>query len=404
MPTFAYRALTSAGEQVNGRIEAADSRTAIQRLQAGGLIPIKAEPVAERSEGGGLAGLSGPGGAARPLTEATRELATLLGAGLTIEASLAMLGEAVESRRLKASLALLLARVRGGRSLSQAMAEAPTVFPRVYVGMVRAGESAGRLGEALAELAVLRERSQKLQEKVVSSLIYPSVLALTSLGSIIVLMTVVVPRFEPLFAQAGEDLPESAAVLLAIEQGLRAYGDLLLVGLLGLVLAALLALRRPRLREALDRMLLGAPLLGLLSRERATAQTARGLATMLAGGLELPSALTMTTEMLSNRSARAALGNVVSGVRQGRRMGDCLEEAGFLTPMGLQMLRVGEESGRLAAVASHLADTAEERVGSRLTRLVSLIEPATVIGMGVLVGAIVTTILTAVLSVNKLAL
>jgi general secretion pathway protein F len=404
VPTFAYRALTAAGERVTGRIEAADTRTAIQRLQAGGLIPIGAEPVAERAEGGGLAGLSVMGGVAKPLTEATRELATLLGAGLTIEASLAMMGEAVESKRLKAALGQLLARVRGGRSLSQAMAEAPAIFPRVYVGMVRAGESAGRLGEALGELALLRERSQKLQEKVVSSLIYPSILALTALGSIIILMTVVVPRFEPLFAQAGKDLPASAAVLLAIERGLRANGDLMLVGLLGIILAAVLALRRASVREALDRAFLDSPLLGLLSRERATAQTARGLATMLAGGLELPSALAMTTEMLSNRAARAALAKVVTGVRQGRRMSDCLREAGFLTPMGLQMLRVGEESGRLASVASHLADTAEERVGSRLTRLVALIEPATVIGMGILVGAIVTTILTAVLSVNKLAL
>ena len=404
MPTFAYQALTAAGERVAGRIEAADTRTAIQRLQAGGLIPIKAEAVATREEGSAFAGLAAFGNSARSLTEATRELATLLGAGLTIEASLSMLGEAVENRRLKASLAQLLARVRGGRALSEAMAEAPAVFPRIYIGMVRAGESAGRLGEALGELALLRERSQKLQEKVVSSLIYPSILALTAMGSIVVLMTVVVPRFEPLFVQAGTSLPASAAALLAIEQGLRENGDLLLVGLLAILVFALLALRRPRIRQAVDRALLDAPLVGRLARERATAQTARGLATMLAGGLELPSALAMTTEMLSNRAARESLGAVVMGVRQGRRMGDCLTEAGFLTPMGLEMLRVGEESGRLSAVAAHLADTAEDRVAARLTRLVSLIEPATVIIMGIIVGGIVTTILTAVLSVNKLAL
>ncbi|MDX6750482.1 type II secretion system F family protein [Geminicoccaceae bacterium 1502E] len=400
MALFSYRALTTDGEAVTGEIEAADARSAVARLQEGGLIPIAAEPMAARAAGsGGLFSRS----LKKPVTEFTREFATLLGAGQTVEGALAMLVDATDHRRLQRTLAEVLDAVRGGKALSEAMAADPAAFPRVYTSMIRAGEASGRLEQVAAELAVLRERADALQRRLTSAMIYPAVLLLASLGSLAILLTVVVPKFAPLFANAGEALPGSTRIVLAAADLLTEQGPVILLGLLALLLILRQLLARPAVRGALDRWLLNAPLLGKLARERVTAQAMRGLATLMAGGLDLPQALGMVRDMIANQAARAAFDEVVAGVRQGRTLAACLAEADVLAPLALKMLRVGEESGRLAAVAAHLADSFEERVATRLTRLVAVIEPAMVIFLGVLVGGIVTSILTAVVSVNDLA-
>lgn len=400
MALFSYRALTDQGEAVTGEIEASDARSAIARLQEGGLIPIAAEPMAARTASG--TGLLARG-LKKAVTEFTREFATLLGAGQTVEGTLAMLVDATEHRRLRRTLAEVLDAVRGGKPLSEAMAADPAAFPRLYVSMIRAGEASGRLEQVTAELALLRERAEALQRRLSSAMIYPAVLLVASLGSLAILLTVVVPKFAPLFASAGEALPASTRLVLASADLMTEQGPWLLLGLLVLLLAIRQLMARPALRSAFDRWLLGAPLLGRLARERVSAQAMRGLATLMAGGLDLPQALSMVRDMMANHAARDAFEEVVAGVRQGRTLSACLAEADILAPLALKMLRVGEESGRLAAVAAHLADSLEERVATRLTRLVAVIEPAMVIVLGLLVGGIVTSILTAVISINDLA-
>lgn len=404
MPTFAYQALNAAGERIVGEIDAADSRGAIRRLQDGGLIPIDARPAAARAAAAGGASVGGRGGSAREVTQITRELATLIGAGQTVEGALEMAIADRSSRRLTGALERVLDRVRTGSALSDALAQEPESFPRLYVAMVRAGEASGRLEESLAELAAMRERQAALSAKLVSALIYPALLVLTSLGALTLLMTLVVPQFEPLFAQAGAQLPASTRVVLAVAGFMRTQGVTLLLALLaGLILLSWL-LRREAPRRGLDRLLLGLPGIGRLMRERITAQLTRGLASLLAGGLDLPTVLGMSRDLVANRSVQVSLEQVIVGVRQGRPLSDCLAESGVLVPMALKMLRVGEESGRLKAVAAHLADAFEERVATRLARLVAIIEPVLVIVLGLLVGGIVMSILSAVISVNELAL
>lgn len=412
MPTFTYQALTTAGERVSGEIEAADARSAVLRLQEGGLIPITAAPARGRAAAAGVGastaatggGLSFGAGLGKAVTEFTRELATLLGAGQTVDGAIAMLAEASEHRRLQVALQRVLEAVRGGKALSEAMAQHPAAFPRVYVSMIRAGEASGRLERAVAELATLRERSEALRRKLGSAMIYPMVLLLASLASVVLLLTLVVPKFAPLFANAGAKLPASTQLVLAAAGFLESNGAVLLVALLLLVLMLNRLLRHSALRQALDRALLNGAISGRLARERVTAQLARGLATLLAGGLDLPTALSLARDMVANHAARAALDRVVAGVREGRTLADCLAEADILATTGLKMLRVGEEAGRLKEVSLHLADAFEEKVATRLTRLVALLEPAMVITLGLLVGGIVMSILTAVISVNELAL
>lgn len=403
MPIFAYRALTVTGERVAGELEAADARTAIARLQDSGLIPIDAA-------------LSGSGRAdrraapvvatraTRHVSQLTRELATLIGAGQTVESALALAREEIPDKGLAAALENVLLKVRSGTSLSDALAGEPRYFPPLYVSLVRAGEASGRLGGSLAELATMRERTEQLRSKLNSALIYPVVLLLTAMGSVIVLLTVVVPRMEPMFASAGAALPVSTQVVLAAADLLREQGFLLLALLAGFLLLGERLLRRPGPRRAFDRWVLRLPLLGLLLRDRMTAQLCRGLATCLGGGLDLPQALAVSRDILANLHARTVMEDVITRVRTGRTVADSLASAGILAPLAVKMLRVGEESGRLQPVAAHLAQTFEDRVATRLQRLVAVIEPVTVIVLGLVVGGIVMSILTAVLSVNELAL
>jgi general secretion pathway protein F len=402
LANFAYRALTATGERVTGELEAADVPSAIARLQDSGLIPIDAAP-AGRSERKGSVPPPGTR-AAKHVTQLTRELATLIGAGQTVEGALSLAREEVPDRKLAAALEGVLLKVRAGSSLSDALGAEPRFFPPLYVSLVRAGEASGRLGSSLSELGTMRERTEELRSKLTSALIYPTVLLLTAVGAVIVLLTVVVPRMEPMFAQAGASLPASTKVVLAATDLLRDYGYFLLVVTAAMLLLGERLLRRSGPRRFADAWMLRLPFLGQLLRDRITAQLCRSLATCLGGGLDLPAALVVSRDILGNLHARAAMDDVVTAVRTGRTVGDSLAAAGIMTPLAVKMLRVGEESGRLQAVAAHLAGTFEDRVATRLQRLVAIIEPATVIVLGLVVGGIVMSILTAVLSVNELAL
>jgi general secretion pathway protein F len=404
LAVFAYQALTAAGERVTGEIDAADARGAIQRLQDGGLIPIEAQPIAARIGTGPAPASSRGGASAAQLTAATREMATLIGAGQTVESALDMVAEDAGSRKLAAALARVLAKVRGGSSLGDAMAEESTFFPRLYVAMVRAGEASGQLDRTLAELVTLREKAEAMRSKVTSAMIYPALLVLTAMGALGILLTVVVPQFAPLFEQAGEQLPAGSRFVLSVASAVQSNGVAILIVLLLALLLGSRLLRMEGPGRAFDRLLLGLPGIGRLVRERVTAQLCRGLASLLAGGLDLPAALGMTRDMIANRWARTCIDQVISGVRQGRTLSDCLGDADIMVPMAVKLLRAGEEGGRLRPVAAHLADAFDERVATRLARMVAILEPTLVIVLGVMVGGIVMSILAAVISVNDLAI
>lgn len=405
MPQFAYRALTETGAKVAGEIEAGDQKGAIVRLQAQGLIPIEAVPAASARPilTTARSASSSGGRHAAALTLATRELATLLEAGETLESALALVAEEVDDRRLGQTLGGVLGRVRSGAALSESMMADSAIFSGPYVGMVRAAEATGRLGPVLAELAELRERQASVSRQLTSALVYPTILMLTAVGAIAVLLLYVVPQFEPVFAGAEDRLPAATAAILATAAWLRQHGPTLAFVIGGIILAAIVALQLPALRLGFDRLLLRLPGGNALVRERATAEIARGLATLLRGGLDLPGALAMLREMVSNLAVGEALGRAAIEVSQGRRLTEALGAEGVLHPMGQKLLKTAEESGRLEPLSRYIAERFEERMATRMQRFVTLLEPILVIGLGGVVGAIVIAILTAVLSVNELA-
>jgi general secretion pathway protein F len=327
----------------------------------------------------------------------------LLEAGETLESALALAADEVDDRRLGDLLKSVLGQVRGGASLSEALAAEPSMFPRAYVGMVRAAEATGRLGPVLKELAELRECQAALQRQLTSSLVYPAILMVTALGAIAVLFLFVVPQFEPVFAGVEDRVPALTVAIMQTSAWLRGHGSTMIVILALTALVLLLARRVPGLRLAFDRSALRMPGLRSIARERATAEIGRGLSTLLKGGLDLPQALSMLREMVSNLSVGEAIDRAGIEVRQGRRLHEALGRERILHPMGQKLLRTAEESGRLEPLCRYIGERFEERIASRMQRVVALLEPVLVIGLGGIVGGIVIAILTAVLSINELA-
>jgi general secretion pathway protein F len=407
VPLFAYKAIDTTGALVEGRVEAADEASLTARLQASGILPLDVVPVRART---GKAGSTGAGGTGRrrtpkaaDITTMTRELAILLAAGQPLEQALVTLSAGIGASVISNMTAQILARVRAGASLSTALEEQGPVFPKLYVNMVRAGENSGTLDVVLDRLADLRERGEKTREMVVSAMMYPAILVVVSLSSVFLLLAFVVPQFETIFKDAGAALPTPTAIVIAIGRFAQNYGWLLGISIVVAVVVIRQLLTMPGPRLAWDRAALRLPLFGPMLRLLATARFCRTLSTLVGNGVDLPSAIALSRDVISNTAVAAAMETVMSGVRQGRGLADPLAEIGVFPPLAVQMLRVGEETGKIDVTAAHIADAYERKLEASIKRLVTLIEPALIIILGLAVGGIVMSILLAVISINDLA-
>ncbi|MGK9230391.1 type II secretion system F family protein [Inquilinus limosus] len=406
MPLFAFKAADGAGNLIEGQLEAADEAAVIRHLQQLGQFPLEATPVrgARPQARRGF-------GRVRPkeVTTFIRQLAILLSAGQPLERALmTMAGGAGASGRRGGTVGRLaqpiLDGVRAGHSLSAALDAQGPVFPRLAVNMVRAGETSGTLALVLDRLADLRERSQKIRDTVASAMLYPVLLVVVALASIALLLTYVVPQFETVFRDAGAELPVPTAIVVALGRFLQGWGWLILLAALAgaLLLRQALALPGPRLLW--DRALLRLPVVAPLLRILVTARFCRTLATLAGNGVDLPNALILSRDVVPNRAVAAALDTVVTGVRQGRGLSEPLAATGLFPDFAVQMLKVGEETGRIDLTAGHVADAYEQELETSVKRLVGLLEPMLIIVLGLAVGGIVMSILLAILGINDLAL
>ncbi|WP_343717939.1 type II secretion system F family protein [Inquilinus sp.] len=406
MPVFAYKAIDGSGAVVEGRAEAADEASLTAKLEATGILPLSVAPVRSQAGRGGSA-VSGlrrrRGPKPGEITQMTRELAILVAAGQPLEQALMTLSDGLGANPVAAMAAQVLARVRAGASLSTALEEQGPVFPKLYVNMVRAGESSGTLDVVLERLADLRERGEKTREMVVSAMLYPAILIVVSLASVFLLLTFVVPQFETIFKDAGAALPTPTAIVIAIGRFCQNYGWMVGLGVVAAVIVARRILTQPGPRLAWDRAALRLPLVGPLVRTLATARFCRTLSTLVGNGVDLPSAIALSRDVVSNSAVAAAMETVITGVRQGRGLADPLAEIGLFPPLAVQMLRVGEETGRIDMTSAHIADAYERKLEAAIKRLVTLVEPALIIILGLAVGGIVMSILLAVISINDLA-
>ncbi|MEE9139279.1 MAG: type II secretion system F family protein [Alphaproteobacteria bacterium] len=405
MSTYHYRAVTSAGRVVEGEMEAGSQSAVISRLHDLGHVPIHAEEIARGTLASWLTRdlFAGRAVSRKRVGLVTRELATLLGAGLPLDRSFEILVELAEKENVRTLLARVLDGVRGGASLADAMAAQGGTFPPFYVSMVRAGESGGALESVLARLADFLEKSQATLESVRSALIYPAILLGMAGLSLVVLLTVVVPEFKPLFEDAGEALPAATQAIIVVGEVLGRYGWLIALGVIGLVWALRRQLADPAFRFRWDGLMLGLPLFGDLVRKIQVARFSRTLGTLLENGVTLLSALAIVKETLGNAVMARAVEGLAAGLKEGQGLAGPLAVAGVFPNLAVQLVRVGEETGQLEDMLIKMADIYDRESQRTIQRLLSLLVPVLTIGLGFLIAGIIASVLVAFLSVNELA-
>ncbi len=405
MPLFRYTAIGRDGALQRGTMEAANEQAVIATLRRAGSMPMRAESAGS----GGVAGLiSMPLGRGASLSrqevaDITRELAIMLGAGQDLDRALRFLVETAASARARGVITRLREAVRDGSPFAAALAQHPRSFSRLYVGLVRAGESGGQLAATLDRLALMLERQRSLAAAVTSAMIYPSILVVGAVGSIVLLLTHVVPQFVPLFAQNGAALPRPTQLLIDLGDAVSAYGLYTLAGLVLLAVAGRQILLRPGARLGFDRAVLHVPVLGGLLRELLAARFTRTLGTLLINGVPLIAALAIVREVIGNTAGMAAVEQATGSAKAGAGLSGPLAEAGIFPPRTVYLLRLGEETAQLGAMALRAAEIHEETTRLGVQRLVSLLVPAITIVMGAAVAGIVSALLLAMLSLNDLA-
>jgi general secretion pathway protein F len=411
MPVFRYRAITSAGEVSTGEFDAGTEAELVERLRDQGLMPMQ---IALAASGAGIAAPVGTQRAPRrrwfasrnvtrdQLLAITRELATLLRAGLPLDRALEILIGLAPTPPVAELLQGVRDDVRGGKALSQALDARREVFSRFYVNIVRAGEAGGALGVVLQRLAETMERNKELRENVRSALIYPTILICVAVVSVIVLLIFVVPQFQQTFSQAGKALPLPTAIVVFLGTFMRRWWWAVLV----LVVLGAWWLRRrgtnPAIRYARDVRWLRTPLLGDVVAKVEVARFARTLATLLGNGVTLLSGLAIVKETMGNVVLANSLDGVIAKLREGKGFGRPLAETGLYPRLATQLIMVGEESGRLEDMLTRVADVYDREVQVAVKRFLAVLEPAMILGLAVLVGGIVFSILLGVMGMSEL--
>jgi general secretion pathway protein F len=404
MARFRYKAVGADGRRIDGEMDAADSASVIVQLRTAGHWPISAEP---KKAGIALSGFAPRVRAWRDrvrsadITAVTRELATLLNAGIPLDSSLRVLERHAHQPKLKRALGGIHDAVQDGRRLSASLAE-HDMFDSLYVNLIKSGEASGSLADVLERLADHRERADAFRGSVVSALTYPIALAGVALVSLFVLVAFVIPRFIPLFDDAGAPLPVLTQAVFGIAGFLQSWWWAL-VGLAAIgASAAKRWLARAENRLRLDRWLLTAPLVGELVQGTETVRFARTLETLLRNGLPLLAALKLTQGVQRNRRVAAAIETAMEAVRSGRRLAPALASEHVLSSLAVELMTIGEESGQLESMLGKAAATYETRVEQKLKRLLTLLEPVLILGLGAVIALVIVSILTAMLGLNEL--
>jgi general secretion pathway protein F len=400
MPQFQYRALTQAGEVVTGRVEAPSREEVIRRIEYLGHLPIDTQAAGESLLSRGFSG-SAP--RPRDITIFLRQLALLVEAGLTLEAALQTLGDDANKAVVRFA-ENLRSTISSGHSFAEALERHPTIIDPAYVAMVRAGEASGKLEGALNAIVEDRTRRDLLAERVSSAIRYPLFLISAAILILLFFLTYVVPQFQQVFKDLGNRLNAGAALVLAASSWLHANFDLVLGGALVAVLGGWLLLANRERRGRIIGMLAQIPGVRGPMRDRRTARLIGTLGLLVENGVSLPSALKILRNVVTEPRAIAAVDKLHDQVRSGRRFADALAETDLLPPLAIRMLRVGDETGDLPSIARHAAQYYEHRLGLGLDRLMGAIGPATIILVSLVIGALIISIMSALLSITELAL
>ena len=396
MPAFTYKAVGRDGKSQQGVIEADGLDVATRLLRSRGLTPLKVQEGSTDDEGKPLS--------RQEVLSMTSELSVLLRAGLPLDRALKVLIDMDGQPRMRAVLSELLKSVKGGKALSIALQPFEDTFGSFYLSMVRAGEASGQLSAVLDRLVEHLENAKATRDSVVSAMIYPAILLVVAVLSIVVMLGFVVPQFETLFNDMGDALPAMTKGVIAAAEFIKAWGLVLaiFVVLLGVVIQRWAASEAGK--TTLDQRLLSVPIVGNIAFEYEMAKFARTVGTLLGNGVSLLKAIQIAIDTVGNLPLKEGLGVLPPAVKAGKRMSVALDETKMFTPMVIQMTRVGEESGSLDGMMLELAKVFEGHVASGIKRLLTLLEPVLILTMGAVIAVIIIAILMGILSVNDLAI
>lgn len=404
MARFTYVALDAKGKEITGEIESDNPNNAVARIREMGYFPTNvtearaptrgpAQPGARAARKPLSINISLGGGKVKSklLTTFTRQLATLIDAGLPLLRGLNVLRNQEKNPVLKRTLGNIAESVESGSTFSEALAQHPKIFNKLYVNMVRAGEAGGVLDVTLNRLADFMEKAQRIKSKVISAMVYPAVVICVAFAILFFLMTVVVPKFESIFADmlSGESLPALTQFVMNTSRFMTENVLVVIGGIVGLVFIVKLVGKTEKGRYLLDNLKLHAPIVGGLLRKVSIARFTRTLGTLIASGVPILQALNIVRETAGNAVVAKAVGRIHDSVKEGERIVEPMEACGIFPPMVVSMVDVGEETGALPDMLMKIADVYEDEVDNAVGALTSLLEPIMIVFLAVVVGTIV---------------
>jgi general secretion pathway protein F len=407
MPTYLYKATDSSGKVVNGTLEAEGEKGVVAELHNMEFIPIRIS-LSKGSGGRFDIDISKQilsvfkGVSTRDVMVFTQDLSTLLEAGLPVDRALSILIDAAEKERMKEVLGDILKTLQGGGYLSDALAKHPKAFSTFYVNMVRAGEAGGVLESVLSRLGAFLESSQDLKDYIKSAMVYPIFLVCVGGISIIILLTFVIPKFSIIFSDMGQTIPFSTRFLLGFSEILRTYWWVILGGSGAIYFLLRRYLRTPAGRLRLDQNKMNFPVAGGLVKKIEVARFARTLGTLTKSGVPILQALLLVKEIIGNRVIARSMEKVYDRVKEGDRLSKPLSDSGVFPSLAIQMITVGEETGKLDMMLLRVAENYEKMVKDMVKRFISLLEPAMILAMGLVVGFVVISMLMAIFSMNEM--
>jgi len=406
MPVYEYQALDRAGKNKSGIIDADSPIAARQKLRGSGVFPtaLKETSSALRQKAQGPRSVSTFFKRVKPgeISAATRQLAILLGAGITLVASLDALITQVPNPLLKKILAQTKESVNQGNSLAASLGQHPKVFSEIYVNMVRAGEESGSLDLVLHRLAELTEHQQALKGRLKAALAYPVFMLFIGILVLFFLVAFIVPNITKIFDEMHQILPLPTLILIAVSNFLKSFWWLVAGGCGCALFLITKFIRTPRGRRLWDRVKLGAPLIGSLNSKSAMARFSRTLASLLQNGVPLLSALGIVRNIVNNTRITEAIDDAIDDIQSGRGLAASLSKSRCFPPITIQMISAGEQSGEMEAMLNRIADVFEGEVETQTLAMTSLMEPVMILGMGLTVGFIVISILLPIFEMNQM--
>ncbi|MEA1866497.1 MAG: type II secretion system F family protein [Thermodesulfobacteriota bacterium] len=401
MPTFAYEALDAKGQKIEGTDEAASQDLLISMLISQGLQPVKVKRLKRFYA---LWSRKGVRFSHDDLLYFTRELADLLEAGVHLERTLVILEDAAEQENIRVLINTIRQEIHGGKKLSEALSSYPDIFNRLYINMVRVGELGGVLPMVLKKLGGFIERSRDIRKFIITSSIYPSILALVGVLSVFILVTFVVPKFGQIFEDLNQPMPLATKFIVGSSMFLQSWWWLLCLVILVLSTGFYSYIKSPEGRAWWDRAVLRLPLAGAMLSKIELGRLARTLGTLLESGVPILKGISLSGEVVSNSVIRSAVDDLYKGVRQGKSLSQLMKQEKVFPSLMVHLVAVGEETGAMGPMLLKIADDLEEKIQHDTKVYLSLVEPITIVLMGIIIGGIILSMLLAIFGINDVAL